>query len=207
MELAPAMTRRSQEQGGVTALHGFSLLELLIVVAIMITLMSLATPALTSLLESGNLARGGQALADEINLARQLAASQNRVVELRIIKNDTPPGYGLLQIWGNDASGTNVPLGRVMKLPQNIVIAENTTLSAALDKTPTATMPTNTSMAGKAYAYLRIRPSGAVDPSLTMSNFFFAVVSSRFGTDSTLPPNYVTIQINPLTGTPLVYRP
>ena len=200
MELAPAMTRRSRE-------WGFSLLELLIVVAIMITLMSLATPALTSLLESGNLARGGQALADEINLARQLAASQNRVVELRILKNETPPGYGLLQVWGTDAGGTNVPLSRVMKLPQNIVIAENTTLSAAIEKTPTATMPTNSSMAGRAYTYLRIRPSGAVDPSLAMSNFFFAVVSSRSATNSALPPNYVTIQVNPLTGTPLVYRP
>ena len=209
MELDPAMILSVPKRGGRSgaAPGAFSLLELLIVVAIMITLMALATPALTSLLDSGNLARGGQVLADEINLARQLAASQNRVVEVRILKHDTPPGFGSLQIWGNDAGGASVPLGKVMKLPQSIVISENTTVSAALEKTPTGTMPTNSSLSGKSYAYLRIRPSGAVDPSLAMSNFFFSVVSARSGSNSALPPNYVTIQINPLTGTPLVYRP
>lgn len=203
MELAPTMNSLSQKN----ARGAFSILELLVVVAILITLMALATPALTSVLESGNLARGGQVVADEVNLARQLASSQNKVVEVRIFKSDTPPGYASLQIWGNDASGTNVALGKIMKLPQSIVVSDNTALSAALQKMPTATMPTNSNMAGKDYAYLRIRPSGAVDPGLAMSNLFFAVLPARSATNGALPPNYVTIQVNPLTGTPLVYRP
>jgi hypothetical protein len=54
---------------------------------------------------------------------------------------------------------------------------------------------------------LQIRPSGIVTPILSMSNLFFTVVPASFANSSQRPANYFVLQINPLTGVPLVYRP
>ena len=51
----------------------FSLIELLVVMAIMGILLFLAVPASLALQQSGNLNLGGQAVADEIAVAREMA--------------------------------------------------------------------------------------------------------------------------------------
>lgn len=193
--------------------EAFSLVELLVVLAIIGLLAAASIPMISSLLESSNLTRGGQIVADQFNLARQTSVARNAAVEVRFFKLQdaaAPMGYNAVQLWLTGTSGAEA-FGRIQRLPQGTVISENASVSAALDLMGSGTMPSGNGIsAGAEYVFFQVRPSGVLSPPVPlaqMQNAFLTVVGSRFGGDTTLPDNYVTIQINPLTATPLVYRP
>lgn len=190
---------------------GFSLIEMLMVVGIMAILLVISVPAFSSLMSSNNLAQGGQILADQINLARQMASAKNQAIEFRLIRlgGVSAKGYHAVQLWGSDTTGVSRPLSRLILFPQNILVSENkTALSTALEYSSEGTMPAGAGAAGDApYAAFQIRPSGVVTPPMPMDDFYFTVVSARHAEAATLPDNYVTVQINPQTGTALIYRP
>jgi uncharacterized protein (TIGR02596 family) len=187
--------------------HGFTIVELLIVVAIMGILMVLTLPAVSSLMQSSDLTRAGQMLADQVNLARQMASAQNTVTEVRLIKLPGRSGYNAIQIWKADSTGTPKAARPLARLPQAVAISENPTHSAAISSLTPGTMPAGGAAANAAYVALQIRPSGFVTPVLGMNNLFFTVMSETKLANAGLPPNYFLLQINPLTGAPLVYRP
>lgn len=196
------------------ALQAYTLIELMVVIAIIGALLAVSVPALSSLLESNNLTRGGQMLADQIGLARQIAAAKNKAVEVRLIKSDPAftNGFSGIQLWIADETGGYKTANRLASLPKGILISEQPAISAAFGSTnglsATNSMPSNVgAVSNLKYAAFQIRPSGTITPSLAMSNATLTVVSSKFASNSSLPKNYVTIQINPLTATPLVYRP
>lgn len=186
---------------------GFSLVELLVVVAIMGVLIAVALPAMTSLMQSSDLTRAGQMLTDQVNLARQIASAQNTVVEVRLIQLPGRTGYTGIQLWKADSAGDLKAVKNVITLPQPMTISANPAHSAAISSLPTGSMPNGSSVANASYAALQIRPSGFVTPILEMDSLFFTVMRDTLTTDSQLPPNYFMLQINPLTGAPLVYRP
>ncbi len=186
---------------------GFSLVELLVVVAIVGILAALTVPAMSSMMQSSDLTRGGQVVADQVNLARQTASAQNTVVELRFIQLPNRAGYSAVQLWRSDSAGGMKPVRGMFTLPQSVTIAANPPLPGVMASLPTGTMPASSTAANASYAAVQIRPSGQVTPVLAMSNLFFSVVPAVFANDSQLPPNYFLVQINPLTGVPLVYRP
>jgi len=188
---------------------GFTLIELMMVMSIMVILMVLIAPAISSLLDTKNLTQGAQSLVDQINLARQMASSRNASVEVRLIKltSISAKGYSAVQIWANDASGHNAVGSNVIILPQGIVISEDAKASMALALLVTGTMPAGAGRTANApYKSFKIGPAGMVNPVIAMKDFCWAVVPVRFA-DGDTPKNYVTIQLNPLIATPLVYRP
>lgn len=188
---------------------GFSLVELLAVMATVGILLAVSVPAMSSLMASSNLSRAGGMLVDQINLARQMASARNVVVEVRLIRmNDSGEGYQAIQLWSNDGAGQTKPLGGLSQLPQNTSIAGNTAvLSKALASVKVQQMPSGGNTDGKDFVSFQIRPGGTVIPAIGMNDFYLSVVSSGNAGDSQLPKNYVTVQVNPQTGTPLVYRP
>lgn len=191
-------------------IRGFSIVELLAVMAVVGILLALTVPAMTSLMESSNLTRAGQMMADQVNLARQIASARNTTVEIRLVRmEDASSGYEAIQLWTNDAAGNAKPLGSLSLFPQSTSIAGNTAvLSRMLSIGSDSTMPANSGAgSNKKYRSFQIRPNGLVTPTLPMERCYLAVVGSRYAGDSQLPKNYVTVQINPQTGTPLVYRP
>src|SRR4051812_5888291 len=62
--------------------EGFTLIEMLTVMAIVTVLIALVVPAVAPLLRSSNMNSAASMLSDEMNLARQMALSQNRDIEV-----------------------------------------------------------------------------------------------------------------------------
>jgi uncharacterized protein (TIGR02596 family) len=191
----------------------FSMIELIVVVAIMIVLMALVVPPMGSLLDASRMEQGGKTVFDQFAYARQLASTRNNAVEVRLINipGISTQGYSGIQLFVSGTGSTAVPGGKIAYLPQSIAISpDSTTLSKLLCYlTVSGTM----SVAGSSVPYVSffLRPSGAVVPVVTgtnRNNLYVTVVQARYsGTGSaSVPPNFATIQLNPDTGTPLLFR-
>ena len=197
-------------------LRAFSIIELLVVIAIIGILMALTVPAVSSLIENTNLSRSAQLVESQIQLARQMASSKNRPVEIRLIRSSGQSSNGLnaIQLWQMDPpTGTNAvqarPLTRVEMLPTALCISEDAAVASRLFARCgiTNSMPSGAPFSGSAYAAFQIFPSGLLSPYVEMQAAYVTVVPARNAGDSSLPHNYATIQINPMTGTPSIYRP
>ena len=208
-ERATVADRRYKLPGACT------LLELLVVVAIIGLLMGLILPSIGSIMQGTNIEQGARAVFDQISLARQIASTRNCTTELRLINlaGVSPKGYSAMQIW-IPGVGTNTnmqPATKVVNLPQSVVVSDDgTSLSKIVSLLATNTMPAGGSASGAPYVAFGIRPSGDVVPvpdANNRANLYLTVVPTRAATNTTLPPNYATIQLNPDTGTPLVFRP
>ncbi|CAN5761739.1 hypothetical protein BH09VER1_BH09VER1_13320 [soil metagenome] len=190
--------------------RGFSIMELLCVMAIMAILLTGALPALSSLLQSSNLTRGGQMMIDQLSMARQIAAAKNRTVEVRLIKlNPTDGAYAGLQLWTVEPNGSSTPADRLVRLPNDIYISTSPTLSPPFSTLTSSNMAV-AGLSGLPYTSFKVRPAGSVEPvqaPANRSSFYFTFVNGRFTNSSTAPRNYVTLQINPDTANPIIYRP
>jgi uncharacterized protein (TIGR02596 family) len=203
--------------------RAFTLVELIAVMAIMAILTAVSVPALSALLDNMGLAGGGQIVASQISLARQIAASRNCDVEVRFLQSplssNANPYYNAIQLWAVlPPNTTSVPANRLVTLPTGAIISAN--LSPPLNSPLLAAMGSGTMAEGPLtavkYVSFRISPEGLcniLDPSNTppklaaMYQDYFTVVTLSKAANTTVPTNYVAIQINPATGTPLVYRP
>ena len=135
--------------------RGFSLIEMLVVVAIIVMLLALATPALTRALQSSRLSAAGEALLGSIAEAQQAAFSSNTPVELRFFTfiedvDQAPTGhsYQLFKITAASQGGggqavvkeTVAPMGNLVRLPEGIIIPTDSALSGAFyDKNGSST--------------------------------------------------------------------
>lgn len=209
--------------------QGFTLIELLAVLAIMGILLFLVVPVTASLQEAGNLAYSGQVVVDELAVARQYAASGNQTVYVRFIipSNSTYQGYTAIQIWRADPAnpGQFLAMDRADWLAAGVEISANPALSplvSTLVSGTTGTMPAGSATPGK-FVYFAIRPDGNVSvpnpPAgvnvATATNaayqflpsYFLTLLPVRDDASTTLPKNYVTLQVNPDTASTQIFRP
>ncbi len=182
-------------------MKAFSLIELLVVVALMAILMSLAMPAVRMSASMG-ISQAGDMVADQIALAKQEASTRSRDVEVRILQLDTneTAGFGGVQLWGADDLGAMKPLGRVVKLPVGVGVATAANISPLLGLT-------NGTIPGQNIPYrgFRIRSNGLPQREITAANNFLTVQSLRDGEN--LGVNFYAVRIHPLTGRITSYRP
>ena len=181
--------------------QGFSLIELLAVVAVLSILLVLVTPAFNSIASSSNITQAANLISSQIELARQLAEVRNRTIEVRILKKTGEAHFSALQLWW-PALGRSAE--KPVVLPQGTLINES--LSPWLAQMGQGTMPVDATWAGADYKSFSIRSSGSLEPIPSHTDIanLYLTISAR---EEAAPSNYATIQLNPDTSRPILYRP
>lgn len=211
---------------------GFTLLEMLAVMAITAILLTLALPGLRDLLSSFMLDGCGESVSAQLALAQQTAVTRNHAVQVRLYKlpdygvavSGIPSVYRALQSFlEDDSSGTGLltPLSKAAYFPAPILISSNTTLSTLLAQAASGpssdAKPVALGGYGTNYQFISLRftPDGKLDTTsfgntvLSGDNYCLTLEIEHGKTNAVtqLPANFVTLQMDPLTGAVRKYRP
>jgi len=201
------MKTRDQSRAFQGATRGFTLLELLTVMSIMVMVMAWMTPSLSTVIQGTNLDRAGMIVSDNLALARQEAVSMNRDVQVRFFDqtNGAQTTVRGIQLWRVDegASGS-VPkaITRIVWFPDQIAVnmdENHSPLLAVADITGSV----ENGGVKTTYRGFRIRANGTLDSSTDQT--YITVQNSN--DSATSPKNFYTIQMNPLTARVTTYRP
>jgi len=195
------------------ARHGraFSIVELLVVMVILVILAAITLPAMNSMMGAANLSRAGVTVSDNLAKARQEAVARSREVEVQFysIRSDPDQGWRAMQMFRVEqgASGrTLIPLSRVVSLPDGVMISSSATLSPLLTADTSIQGSTNLPGYGlTTYAGFRYRPNGTVGGAVTGTNNFLTLQNIKAA--GSPPANYYTVQVNPMTGKVIAFRP
>jgi uncharacterized protein (TIGR02596 family) len=184
----------------------FSLLELVLVMAVALVVGFLTVSGFSKIIESGAISTGAQMVTDCLAEGRQDAVAQNTPVEVRLYAGSSA-GYNALQLRWHEPDGTTPPAAMAVILPG----------AAAIDATVAHSTLVTTNAA---------RPAAdATDPRLNALTrcFHFLTDGSTdlaAGTSWTLtvraatqsnpvqfPSNWACIALDPITGRTQLYRP
>jgi len=178
---------------------GFSLIELLVVVAILGVMVSLLVPGLGSIVSGRNLELGGSQVVDSLSLARQIAMSRGR----RVVWEMDAGTNGLYRIM-EFKGGTWQPASRIQTLPENIrpdsSIANSTLFSDAKKDLPCTNNFSNSTASVTNVISVTFRPDGTTLLPPDKEN------SLRLKHTQTTN-NWFIITVNGVTGKTQVYRP
>ncbi len=197
--------------------RAFTLIELMVVIGVMMLLLAFSVPAYQGIHRARDLSRAGDALSGQFAFARQQAASRNCRVELRwytyrdsqVVGGTTGNGTGrALQVFAYAANGTATPLGTVITLPSSIVIEGNTTFSS-LESLPDQAGTVGLPRIGTDYRLRKVsfRPDGSTDLDPAVRWFLTARFAARPPAGTSPPPDFVTLQVDPVNGTARTFRP
>lgn len=214
--------------------RAFSLIELVIVISVIVIIAAFTIPALNTVLKGSQLSQGAGLLVGQLNIARQQALSRNRQIEVRFYRyaDVEMPGESLsdpstgkfraLQLFQITPQGVALPIEKMQTLPSSVIFSQTTGqgLSTLLDQ-PTAFTPkkplVNDSAAPRLgrgvdhnydYISFRFMPDGSTDRKPT-SNWHVTVIgiNDKLTSPSQPPPNFFTVQIDPVSGVTKIYRP
>ena len=199
--------------------HAFTLIELLMVVALMTLVLTFTVPLVSQAFMANQITLGAQTVMDQLNLARQTALTKNRVVETRLYTYLSPENVdsteqtrAVQNFIFDETNAHTTALDEIHYLPDGTIISSVSTYSslvqASREKTAWANGDTKPSLPrgiGNNYTVyaIRFRPDGSTDLG---AGSWFATVRSGNGKSTELT-NYATIHIDPYNGSLRLYRP
>jgi uncharacterized protein (TIGR02596 family) len=199
--------------------RAFSLIELLTVIAIIAILAVLVAPGTSSILSGTNLQRAGAQVQQTFGIARQMAASRNRRMEVRFYGSPQgSPVYQSFQTFLIEENGTATPASKVSRLPEAVAINQSATLSPIISSLPVKTWTSNDSqvtVGGMGTDYVakavQFRPDGSTSLTPTpANNWFLTLHAARIDqttADTTKIANFITIQLDPVSGISRLFQP
>jgi uncharacterized protein (TIGR02596 family) len=170
-------------------------------------------------------------LSDQISLARQLALSRNRAVEVRFYRygdpespgeNATDPSTGrfrAIQSFEITESGAAIPLNKMQKFPSTVLLHDgeySSIISDSSQQPPKKARPADPAIAGgveRNYEYVSFRfyQDGSTNLKPTGGdsggNWFVTVMNSTDAQRKIEDVNFFTMQIDPVSGSTKSYRP
>lgn len=208
--------------------RGFSLLEVIAVVAIMGVLMALTTTSFLDVTKSFKIAMAGQDVRNAIALARQEATSRNRPVEVRFCRHKDSAPVRFVQLVGYETDGTLRILSRPTKLPEGACIDTDNTFSNG-NKLSSLFTSKNAAQGASSSAFISnanplillpefgssyqlfsffILPDGTSSlPWSTNQANALPSVTIRGDQNTGIPKNYATVQIDPANSRATLIRP
>jgi len=212
---------------GRRARSGFTLIEMIVVIAIIGVLMVIIIPVTWQLFSSTRLNKSANVVWDTLTEAQTLAVTRGMDVEVRFYESvdqangDTTALLRGIQLYAPQSpdaladvddttavqNGTTasiyVPAGPMQSLESSICISENQSLSSILG----LTSHTSSSATGGTANYwaFHFLSDGSTD-LLVGSPWFLTVLEKRY-LNVGVPPNFYTIQIDPVTGRLRQFRP
>lgn len=209
----PSCLRRDPQH----APAGFSLVELVIVIAIVTMLIAVATPYTLAAMQSANLTSAGDTLMQKLAMAQQRSLTENRPVGLDFYYYtvDNVKGCHAIQMISynpatNQATQLEPP---VYWTKQSVVLVEGalspmfSTNQTATSTGPAAQNPFQS--LGATFYRVIFYPNGTTSLRVPLRTAYLTLIPTKsYKPDiSTAPPNYYTVQIDPVTGRGHSYRP
>jgi uncharacterized protein (TIGR02596 family) len=237
MEYHSDQLSRSAMRAAGAARRAFTLIELMLVLAIIVVVTAFALPAVNSMFMASRLSSGADLTVNQLVLARQSAIALNRSVEVRFyrfalagfpgeLETDAATGkFRAFQVFKYDDGGQAVALTKMERLPDGILFDSGAALSTVLGPSPSS--PSTPALAkkfsdppdlrdpkialpgcGLNYSCVAYRIFPGGGTTLASGQSFLTLHSHNGGDALTAAPaNYATIQIDPASGTVRLYRP
>ena len=201
--------------------RGFTLIEVLMVLAIMAVLAAITVPGFRSMVWSYNLSDAGSRIVSQLNLARETAISRNQSVEVRFYRHASNNRYdSFVTLIPANGTTPNLWLQKPIFLSADVAFNIGNANYSPLITTSTGNSPkagtdtdpgTPSALQEETYVAFHFRPDGSTDLDssvwandwcLTLSN-----VNSSAGPGGTPAANYITILLDPVTGRTRLYQP
>lgn len=202
------------------ASRGFSLLELLVVVAVMLILLGLGVTSFSDVQRAYGITTGAENVRNALLLARLEATSRSRTLEVRFCRLDADSPVRDLQVVLHEPDGSLSLRYKMRSLPESLLLEIDTTRSTLFtypNKALNASgsnfvandagnaFPINGSPNYEVFSFF-IYPDGT--SSQPWSSAVFPSVTLRSIQNlSEAPENYAVIQIDPANGRSSILRP
>ncbi len=200
--------------------YGFSLIELLTVMAVFSILTAATLPALRGTLDGYNISGAADLAGAEIALARQTAISRNLPVEVRIYEHDDGTGLawrviGLVIPAAASGAAADEWIAPGKVLPGNILFDDNGDFSTIVSKAEASSVPRKGTeeptapgfIKNKNYVAFRFQPDGSTNLPSDQA-WCMTLRSPRSQPEGAAPAaNYVSIVLDSLTGRSMTFQP
>ncbi|MGV3659954.1 MAG: Verru_Chthon cassette protein D [Prosthecobacter sp.] len=196
--------------------RGFTLVEIVVVLAIVTVVLAFGTPYAFSTMQASSLTSVGDTVMQKISMAQQRAVTENRVTALQFYfyeKDGITACHAMQLVAVDPATNAVTALEGPAYWSDGRVVLLDGELSPIFTNIP----PADTGEApeepfrslGATFHRVRFYPGGGTSLEVPLRQAYLTLVNSnKFKQGMTEPPpNYYTVQIDPVAGRSRSYRP